>query len=179
VQSAERAGTLPNDRRTASATAATQNITTIPCSHAAPAVDKPIPFTTVSQAAKHDGHFGSNTSTAPGQDRRQQRWRAAGRGSAIGNANQDTDEIGRLYDQYRAALLLFASALAGDCGHFRSSSQSLHVRFHHVGDTADFRRLPEGRDTCLSATEGLSKSFECNIKPNFVPVFKAIRNCLR
>jgi RNA polymerase sigma-70 factor (ECF subfamily) len=32
----------------------------------------------------------------------------------VGDADRDTDEVGRLYDQYGAALLLFASALTGD-----------------------------------------------------------------
>ena len=51
----------------ASATAATQNTTIIPRTHTAPAAEKPTPVTTVSQAARHSGHFGSNTSTAPGR----------------------------------------------------------------------------------------------------------------
>jgi len=32
----------------------------------------------------------------------------------VGTADRDTDEVGRLYDRYGAALLLFASALGGD-----------------------------------------------------------------
>jgi DNA-directed RNA polymerase specialized sigma24 family protein len=43
----------------------------------------------------------------------------------VGTADQDTDEIGRLYDQYGAALLLFASAIAGD----RTRAQDA---VHHV-----------------------------------------------
>jgi hypothetical protein len=47
----------------ASATAATQNNTSIPRTQAAA---KPAPVTAASQGAMHKGHFGSNTSKAPG-----------------------------------------------------------------------------------------------------------------
>ena len=51
---------------TASTMATTQSVTSIPRIHTALAAEKPTPVTTVNQAARHNGHFGSNTSTAPG-----------------------------------------------------------------------------------------------------------------
>jgi hypothetical protein len=49
----------------ASATAVTHNITIFPRAHPVPDAGKLIPVTTVNQAAKHNGHFGSSSIAAP------------------------------------------------------------------------------------------------------------------
>ena len=51
----------------ASATAAIEITTSIPRTHAAADIEKPTPVAAVSQTARHSGHFGNNTSMAPGR----------------------------------------------------------------------------------------------------------------
>ncbi len=59
----------------------------------------------------------------------------------MGTSDHDTDEIGRLYDQYGAALLLFASALSGD----RTWAQDA---VHHV-----FLKLIENGSICKASDQ--------------------------
>jgi hypothetical protein len=52
---------------TANAAAAIQSTRSIPRPHATPVAETPMPVAAVSQTARHIGHFGSNTSAAPGR----------------------------------------------------------------------------------------------------------------
>ena len=61
--------------------AAIQSTTATPVAHEASAAENPIPVAAVSQAARHNGHFGSNTRAAPGRiEAATRESRRAGRG---------------------------------------------------------------------------------------------------
>jgi len=53
-------------RRTIFAAASAKTTTIAPRRYAAAAAEMPTPVTAVSQAARHNGHFGRNSTTAPG-----------------------------------------------------------------------------------------------------------------
>ena len=55
----------------------------------------------------------------------------------MGTADRDTDEIGQLYEQYGAALLLFASAIGGD----RTRAQdAVHYVFLRLIESGSIRK---------------------------------------